>query len=96
VYHSSSKRVARLLSEVHLGCVHKKKNRRTTNSHHHESLAENRLERYLFHQHQGKRWWDDRFPMLSSSFILEKLYYVPDTMARAFSNPGSIPLEYSK
>lgn len=58
-YRVSSKRVARLMREAHLGCVHKKKYRITTNSNHHEPVAENILDRQFFASAPGKVWVSD-------------------------------------
>ncbi len=58
-YCVSSKRVARLMREVHLGCVHKKKYRITTNSNHHEPVADNILNRQFFAPAPGKVWVSD-------------------------------------
>lgn len=55
----SSKRVARLMREAHLGCVYKKKYRVTTNSNHTESVAENILDRQFSAPGPGKVWVSD-------------------------------------
>lgn len=53
-YRVSSKRVARLMREAHLGCVHKKKYRITTNSNHHEPVTGNSLDPNFLHRRHGK------------------------------------------
>jgi transposase InsO family protein len=58
-YRVSSKCVARLMREAHLGCVHKKKYRLTTNSNQHEPVAENILDRQFFAKAPGKVWVSD-------------------------------------
>jgi transposase InsO family protein len=58
-YRVSSKRVARLMREAHLGCVPKKKYRSTTNSKHTEPVAENILDRQFFASAPGKVWVSD-------------------------------------
>jgi len=58
-YRVSSKRVARLMREANLGCVHKKKYRITTNSNHHEPVAENILNRQFFASAPGEVWVSD-------------------------------------
>ncbi len=58
-FHVSSKRVARLMREAHLGCVYKKKYRITTNSNHTEPVAENVLDRQFFASAPGKVWVSD-------------------------------------
>jgi transposase InsO family protein len=58
-YCVSSKRVARLMREAHLGCVQKKKYRITTNSNHHEPVAGNILNRQYFAPAPGKVWVSD-------------------------------------
>jgi len=58
-YRVSSKRVARLMREAHLSCVHKKKYQITTNSNHHEPVAENILDRQFSASAPGKVWVSD-------------------------------------
>ena len=58
-YRVSSKRVARLMREAHLGCVPKKKYRITTNSKHHEPVAQNILDRQFYTSAPGKVWVSD-------------------------------------